>query len=142
MKRSKTKEGTKEVVKKLIVRDILLGKTRSQIIDKIQSNGYTHYGDCSNATANKLYNDAKNVIVDDMQETMPLMRNKVMNQLNDVYNDARNNNDRSNALKALDQINKMSGFYENKISVDANVKTEIVIDFGFDDGEDSQNQGD
>ena len=51
----------------------------------------------------------------------------------DVYSEARELGDRLSALKALEQLNKMFGFYENKLKVEGNVNSNVTINFGFND---------
>ena len=51
----------------------------------------------------------------------------------DVYSEARELGDRFSALKALEQLNKMFGFYENKLKVEGNVNSNVTINFGFND---------
>ena len=53
----------------------------------------------------------------------------------DVYSEARELGDRLSALKALEQLNKMFGFYENKLKVEGNVNSNVTINFGFNDDE-------
>ena len=92
-------------------------------------------------SADRFIRQARDIIAADMAEQLPSMRNDMMVRLLDVYTDARECGDRGNALKALDQLTKLTGMYEQTLKVDGNMKTEIIIDFGFDTEEDT-NQGD
>ena len=55
------------------------------------------------------------------------------NRILAVYNDSINSNDRVNALKALDQLSKLIGLYDNKqkVEISGNLTETVNISFGF-----------
>lgn len=134
----KPERARKQLAIKQIVNDLLNGATRSIIADKLTNDEYglgrVYKGQCA---CDRFIKEAREVIAADMAEQLPSMRNDMMIRLLDVYTDARECGDRGNALKALDQLTKLTGMYEQALKVDGNLKTEIIIDFGFESEEDS-----
>lgn len=137
----KSEKVRKQQAIKQIINDLLDGATRSIILDKMKNDEYGLGRSYSENSTDRFIREARDIIAADMAEQLPSMRNDMMVRLLDVYTDARKYGDRGNALKALDQLTKLTGMYEQTLKVDGNMKTEIIIDFGFDTEEDS-NQGD
>ena len=132
------------VLIKNIVNDILDGATRSVIISKVKEDAYGIGRTYSENRIDQFIRKAREIIQQDTLEMIPTMRDDMVNRLLDVYTDSRKRGDSNGALKALDQLSKVCGLYEQKLRVEGHTTNEIIIDFGFDLEEDAegQDQGD
>lgn len=126
-----------------IVNDILDGATRSVIVSKVKEDAYGIGRIYSEARVDQFIRKAREIIQQDTLEMIPTMRDDMINRLLDVYTDAKKKGDSNGALKALDQLSKVTGLYEQKLRVEGHTTNEIIIDFGFDlNDAESQDQGD
>lgn len=123
--------------------DILDGATRSVIVSKVKEDAYGIGRTYSEARVDQFIRKAREIIQQDTLEMIPTMRDDMINRLLDVYTDAKKKGDSNGALKALDQLSKVIGLYEQKLRVEGHTTNEIIIDFGFDlEDAESQDQGD
>ena len=119
------------------VNDILNGATWSVMTKKLQEDEYG-LGHCySHCQTDRIIHEARQRIKEDTDEMMKSLKEDMIARTLDVYSEARELGDRFSALKALEQLNKMFGFYENKLKVEGNVNSNVTINFGF-NGEDSE----
>ena len=126
-----------------IVNDILDGATRSVIVSKVKEDAYGIGRTYSEARVDQFIRKAREIIQQDTLEMIPSMRDDMINRLLDVYTDAKKKGDSNGALKALDQLSKVCGLYEQKLRVEGHTTNEIIIDFGFDlEDAESQDQRD
>ena len=70
---------------------------------------------------------------EECEEKIEEQRHMMYNRILAVYNDSINSNDRVNALKALDQLSKLIGLYDNKqkVELSGNLTETVNISFGF-----------
>lgn len=93
---------------------------------------------------NTTYDNAVKMLKVEFDGKKEELRNVIYERYLNVYNEAMIANDRTNALNALKEINRMLGLNEPE---QYNIKEDkkIIIDFGFgnnDDEEDDVNNGD
>lgn len=70
----------------------------------------------------------------ELKENRDVQRNVLWERILSTYNDAFNNHDRANALKALDMMAKMGGLYEpDRVDVNANVDHKVTVSFGVEE---------
>lgn len=115
-----------------VINDILNGATYSVLKAKLMEDAYELGYKYSKGQVDRIVREARDVIKKDTEEQMPTLKEDMLARMLDVYTEARDMGDRMNALKALDQINKMFGMYQEKLKVDADIKQEVIIDFGYD----------
>ena len=117
------------------VNDILNGATWSVMTKKLQEDEYG-LGHCySHCQTDRIIQEARQRIKEDTDEMMKSLKEDMIARTLDVYSEARELGDRLSALKALEQLNKMFGFYENKLKVEGNVNSNVTINFGFNEEE-------
>lgn len=115
------------------VNDILNGATWSVMSKKLQEDEYG-LGHCySHCQTDRIIKEARERIKEDTDEMMKSLKEDMIARTLDVYSEARELGDRFSALKALEQLNKMFGFYENKLKLEGNVNSNVTINFGFND---------
>lgn len=137
---AKLKDTTRrEVAVRHVVNDIMMGATKSVIIQKLMEDEYGLSYNFSSSAASDILRLSRLRIKEDTQEMLPSLRDDMINRNLDVYSECRELGDRLGALKALDQISKICGIYENKVTLAAEVKV-IEIDFGL-DGEGNEERG-
>ena len=129
------KENHRIVLLRQIITDILRGYRYSQIIDKIKEDKYNMGKKCNEKKSKDLYNEAHAILINDMKEEANHLKDKMVSRAMDVYEEARGENDRVNALKALEMINKTFGLYEaDRMRAEIDVhKHKVVINFGLGD---------
>ena len=92
---------------------------------------------------NTTYDNAEKMLKVEFDGKKEELRNVIYERYLNVYNEAMIANDRTNALNALKEINRMLGLNEPE---QYNIKEDkkIIIDFGFgnNDDEDDVNDGD
>lgn len=72
-------------------------------------------------------NAATDALMATYTDDIETVRNKQLEKLQEIYDDSMEHNDRKTALKALDQMNKIKGIYEEKAQI-----TVENIQFTFD----------
>ena len=118
--------------KKNCINDILAGATYSVMMDKLLNDKYDIGYKYSKAQAERAIYQARDIIRKDFQESMPHLLDDTVSRLLDIYTSAREINDNANAIKALQEIGKLSGLYVDKVKLDANIDNNVTINFGFD----------
>lgn len=113
------------------INTILDGGQYSVLISKLTEDEYG-LGHCySQSQAERIVRAARETIRKDVEEQLPNLRDDMISRLLDVYTECRNCGDRYASLKALDQLNKLCGLYENKVKVDCDISGDVNINFDF-----------
>lgn len=120
-------------IKRLIIKDICFGVSRTDILQKLYEDGYGLGLVFTKNTAERNYRECMETIRKNWEADLPVLREKLAGNYWDIVTEARNNGDRMAAIKALDQIGKISGAIEQRLSV--NHSGNVIIDFGFDNNE-------
>lgn len=120
-------------IKRLIIKDICFGETRENILNKLYEDGYNVGVVFTKHTAERNYRECMETIRKNWEQDLPVLREKLASNYWDIVNEARHTGDRMAAIKALDQIGKISGAIEQRLSV--NHSGNVIIDFGFDNNE-------
>lgn len=147
-KRGKNEYGIHEMVIRSLVNDILNGATLSVMITKLTEGLYAPNEDAkkdyiyTKMYAHRLVMQARDRIKADTDEMIPSLREDALNRMLDVYTECRELGDRMNAIKALDNINKLMGLYENKVNLQGTINQDITISFGLSqpNNEDDENE--
>ena len=114
--------------------DLVNGLTKYEVYKKLKEDAYpeptSHY---SNTHRYRLVKSAFDMAKEECEEKIEEQRHMMYNRILAVYNDSINSNDRVNALKALDQLSKLIGLYDNKqkVEISGNLTKDINISFGF-----------
>ena len=136
-KRGKNEYGIHEMVIRSLVNDILDGATLSVMVTKLTEGLYAPNEDAkkdyiyTKLYAHRLIKQARDRIKADTDEMIPSLREDALNRMLDVYTECRELGDRMNAIKALDNINKLMGLYENKVNLQGTISKDITISFGL-----------
>jgi hypothetical protein len=135
-KRNKEKyERTENLIEEVYC-DITNGFTKSEIIRKIKLALYEPQQNKQPRDKNfpyEIYNAAMARLKEDADIKKDDMRNMVYGQFLAVYNDAVLIGDRQAALRALENIGKLSGLYDDaKTEINLNSNGPVEIKFGFD----------
>lgn len=117
---------------KHVINDILNGATWSVLRDKLMNDDYKIGHNYSEPQSQRIVRKAREIIRQDIDEQMPTLRDDMIARFLDIYTECRELGDRISALKALEHINKICGLYQDKLKVDADIKQEVIIDFGYD----------
>lgn len=119
----------KDEVVNHIYNDICNGATYTNCLNKLMNDDYEVGHKYSESRADKLIQMARKLIRQDFEEDRKEIKARLYVAIQDVFNECREANDRSNALKALDQISKLLGLNEPD-KIDMRLQN-IDIDFGF-----------
>ena len=135
-KRNKDKyERTENLIEEVYC-DITNGFTKSEIIRKIKLALYEPQQNKQPRDNNfpyEVYNAAMARLKEDADIKKDDMRNMVYGQFLAVYNDAVLIGDRQSALRALENIGKLNGLYDDvKTEINLNSNGPVEIKFGFD----------
>lgn len=113
--------------------DLVEGATRQTIEEKLLKGEYGL--EYKKSSVKGICYELYDMIKLDFQAEKPILKEKLYAMLQDIYFDARQNGDRSNALKAISEIAKITGIYtENSPKASLSLKSgdnEITIDFGL-----------
>lgn len=115
------------------VNDILNGALYSNITQRLVEDEYNLDYNYSEREAQRIVREARKRMKEDYQEVVPHMRELLTSMCMDILTDARESGDNSNALKAIQEVAKLTGAYE-PIKTENKVKV-INIDFGLEDDE-------
>lgn len=119
----------------MIIDDIIKGKTRRDILFKVQKGEYEdfkHSADWSIQWQYKKIAEAFDMLKEDNIKNRDEQINVIYNQYMKIYEESMSNKDRANARMTLDSLSKLLGLNEpDKVNVDSNF--EIKIDFKLDD---------
>ena len=136
-----SKKGATEQLKRYIANDILNGGTQITIVQKITEDVYGVGYTLSEHSAKDLIAKVRKDLREDWAEERKHLQEIQMQRLLDLYTESREALDRLSALNTLKEMNKMCGLYEpDKVSVEAKVDSKIVIDFGFNNNEEEDEQ--
>ena len=128
-------ESRSELAIRHLVNDILQGATFSVMEAKLNEDVYNIGHQYSKRVAGRLIKQARQRVAQDTKEMMPHLRNDMLARAMDVYTECREVGDRLSAFKALDQVNKICGLYDNSLTLNGNINQTITIDFGFDEND-------
>lgn len=111
---------TSEAKRYLIINDVALGLTYQTIVEK-----YVDEWGLGLKSVQNIVNDAIAYMrSDEAKETLIAMNTA---RLENIITDSITENDRKNAIKAIDVQNKMSGAYVEKVKIEGD--TEINLNF-------------
>lgn len=110
-----------------IIKHIRKGKSKEFLVDFVVNNY-----NLSEITANNYIRAAYKMVNDWTTEKLNELKSIQQERIEALFNEAVESNDRTNALKALDLINKMNGYYTEKIEADVTV-TDYTFKFGGED---------
>lgn len=132
---------TDEIISDIYV-DMANGYTNSDILEKLTKGMYEgQKKPLGVRTAQEYIAAARDRMHYDFESQAKVLREDLYNKLISVYADAIQNNDRYNALIAVDKIMKLTGVgqpnQQNNIQVNAN-KEGIKISFGFTNDENDE----
>jgi hypothetical protein len=119
----------KDEVVNHIYNDICNGATYTNCLNKLMNDDYEVGHKYSESRADKLIQMARKLIRQDFEEDRKEIKARLYVAIQDVFNECREANDRSNALKCLEQISKLLGLNEPD-KIDMRLQN-IDIDFGF-----------
>ena len=128
----------KEALIELIWIDLVQGVSRYQIMLKLERDAYPGF-ETSKLGRTSRYNyvqEAYKNCAFERAEEKEKQRDLFYERILNVYNDAIENRDRQNALKALDLGIKLGGLYEQKQDINLNGTIKTNISFGI-EGEDN-----
>lgn len=124
---------------KHVYNDLLLGATDSMVANKLQEDTYEIGKAYTHDYSYKILQEAKQMVISDMESELQNIRIGLMAKAYDTYTDARENGDRTNAIAALNFISKITGALDPRYG-QTNVQN-ITIDFHFDgDEEDNKDE--
>ena len=115
----------------MIIGDICAGLNNLSLYKK-----YKDSWNISRTGMTNLINEAYEMMKIGDEEYMEELRQINIKRLEDLYTDALASNDKANALKAMDLINKTAGLYTTKVELGGNTSFKYV----FADEEVSDNQ--
>lgn len=81
----------------------------------------------SKTTCEEFYKDAMNAVKEDAKAAVPYLRETINERLENTMEEANENGDRQNFLKALDMFAKVNGCYKDDVEKDK----DITIHFDF-----------
>lgn len=122
-----------------VVCDLTNGTTTADVLRKLQNGLYEtpHYKD-KNLSQKQSYNILKRALNEtnaEVNQGREVLRNLTFQRYLSIYEDAVQNSDRANALRALESMSKLLGLnatVENQTNVQINsADGEIKINFGF-----------
>lgn len=122
------------------INSILNGGVYSVLESNLMEDEYG-LGHCySNSQAHKIIKEAREIIRKDTEEQMPSLKSDMLNRYLDIYTESREVGDRQSAIKSLEQINKLYGLFQDNVKIQADVKKEVVIDFGYGEREEDESE--
>ena len=140
------KEGKKipfdkeELIERIWI-DLCAGVSRYQIMLKLDRDAYDGYetSNLSKATKYRYLQLAYGKCEGELQEERAKLRDLFYSRFLSVYEEAMENRDRQNAIRALDLASRIAGVYAEEkkdVTINGNIKT--VISFGI--GEDKEDE--
>ena len=116
--------------------DILNGVSRYRILRKLDKDAYEGF-ESSKFSRSKKYDLIKEAYDNckyDLGEKRDKMRELFMSRYEDILEEARDQNDRTNAINALKEMGKILGIYEpDKVDLSGNMTVDICFGLGGDD---------
>ena len=136
-----SKKNATEQLKRHIQNDILQGGTQKALVSRMVEDYYDVGYTLSEHSARDLIAKCRKELRDDWIEERKHLQEIQLQRLLDLYSESREAMDRMNALNTLKEVNKMTGLYPSeKLDVNANIKGDIVIDFGFNKEEETKDE--
>lgn len=115
-------------LEKHIWNEIIQGATNANLVDKIK-NDYWNLGlKYCDGSAKNVVTRVRQQMKEDWKQELPTLREMQMQRLLSLYNESLEAADRGNALKTLQEINKVTGLYEAE-KIDLNISGEVEINF-------------
>ena len=111
-----------------IIKCMAEGYTYREIEDMLQHDEMGLNFNYTPAMSRKMVHKAVDIIKKNCEEELPHLREKIINCYWDTYRNARESGDRGAAVKALNEVSKITGVY--KESMDLNHQGYVTIDFG------------
>lgn len=118
-----------EEARKMVYVDIINGVPYQTILFNLMNSVYVGH-DYSQSRAYHIIADAYKKIKKDYEGERENARSLLMSRYLDLYNDAKDNNDRQAAKGCLDSIMKLTGANEPE-KIDLNSKVDVQIKFGL-----------
>lgn len=118
---------------RFVQNDILNGATYSVILNKLVDDAYGLGHNYSPTNGQKIITKARKILKEDYKELVPQMRETLTNICMDILTEARESGDRANAIKAVQEVAKITGAYQPE-QREITVK-ELTIDFNLLDNE-------
>ena len=119
----------------LVYVDLCNGLTKSDILEKLQSGGYDDFDKLSQRQSYEYVKAAYMRMQYDFQAECDELRADLYSKMMAVYADCMKNNDRYNALNALDKIMKLTGVAVDKpqtaIQINSDKEGGVTVNFGF-----------
>lgn len=126
-KNKHTWQETPLLLRRQIIIDLLgQGLSKTRIVEELMA----RWG-VENSIAYRYVNDAYDYIAELYKDDSDKLKEIALSKLESLAEDAIASRDRTSALKAYDQINKLQGLYEEKVKTEN--KTSITFDFGGND---------
>lgn len=126
------KKYLKEVIVNEIWVDVVNGLTRYELLQKLNADKYSFPTSKSSKQSKYNYiNEAFAKCKIELQGEAVQHRATILNRYLSVYNDAVMNDDRTNAIRALDSVTKLMGLNEaEKLDITSDNKLQVNINFG------------
>lgn len=112
---------------------MLDGATFSILINNLMDDEYDLGFKYSKSGAEKVVLAARNILREDFENDLPHLKEKILAQYYDIYTEAKNSSQYQSALKALENISKLTGLNEPE-KKDVVIRS-IDINFGFEEME-------
>lgn len=119
----------KDEVVNHLYNDMCDGCTYSNMMNKLMNDYYNVGHKYSESRADALISEARRLIRKDFENDRQEIKARLYIAIQDVFNECREANDRSNAIKCLDQISKLLGLNEPD-KIDMRLQN-VDINFGF-----------
>lgn len=119
----------KELAIRNVVNDLMDGGVYSVIKEKLMEDEYEIGKKYTESSAKNIIKFARARIKEDFEEQLPDIQAQLTNMLLDLFTEAKDMGDRMNAIKAIQEIAKLTGAYSPQ-KVEAKVEN-IVIDFNL-----------
>lgn len=128
----------KEELIELLVCDLLNGVSRYRVRLKMERDQYPDFttSTMSRSGIYKYIDEAYDLCKIPLSKERDKMRNLQLARLEDILEEARDQNDRQSAIGAIKEMNKLTGIYEAE-KVDVTGTINVNIDFGLDNGSES-----
>lgn len=130
MKDKKSVDRKREAVKR-VINDMLNGATNSVLTEKLMNDDYELDFKYTKNGAQHITKEARRILRKDFETERAELRERIFAMYMDVYTEAKEIGQHQSALKALENICKLTGVNEpDKQEVTLN---DVVIDFKFDE---------
>lgn len=114
----------------IVYTDLMNGAQPSQIIKKLMTDEYNIGKTYCWDRANKYLVMARKIMRDDVDKQRPFIKHQLVVAVMDILKEAKKKKDLNVALKAIDQVAKMTGCYDAQ---KLEIHQDLEINFGFED---------